>query len=281
MRLLIVLASGDLELLKFFERRKQGVVPRDLLAARYYADRKAEADTRTFAATHASSPTDLELFVQRASAKADAVMVLHDEAAARLVGGLQHAALLSSFAISEARGNPENVLQREIARGLRHLAALGSHMARGDAQKILLLPLRNFHAQELAGLEQLVLDHAAGSRFPEDLEQALARFRANRQRPKPAKRRRSKFLVDDRSRFFEYGLERHARVATTGGQHGIPCALNSLFRFGLRYDDERHFNVSAEEEGSPFEGEIDDCHECRAHVKRKTHLNLFPNGYYE
>jgi hypothetical protein len=281
MKLLIVLVSGDPHLRKFLERRKQGVVPAGALGGGYLAGRKPVVDTRTYAVGPTSSPRDLELFVQRACADAEGFFVLYEAGAVRLVEGLKQAALLSPFDPAEAQRNPENLLQREIARGLRNLSLLGTHMGKGDEQKILLLPLRNFHAQELVVLQGLVHDHARLITFADQLEKALAEFRRTRQRPKPAKRRRGKFLVDDRERFFEYGLERHARVSTDPKTHRLSCALNSRFRFGLRYDDERHFNVSFEGENDAFEGEIDNCHEDRVHLKRKKHLNLFPNGYYE
>lgn len=278
MRLLIVLVSEDPDLRRLFERRKQGVL-RDALASRYYALRAASADTRTYP-VETGVAADLEKFVRGASVEAQAILVLHDEAGEGLVEGLRTAALISPFHAAEARDNPENLLQREIAKGLRNLAALGGHLGRSDDQKILLLPLRNFHAPELTELERLVLAHAATATFIEGLDRSLAEIRRLRQRPKPAGRNRGKYLVDDRERHFQYGFEKHARVETAGGGHAIPCDLNSRFRFGHRYDDERHYNVSARDKDEPFEGEILNCHDDPKHLKRKTHLNLFPNGYY-
>ncbi len=278
MRLLIVLVSGDEAVRAFFDRRKQGVVPRDAVQ---WDGSQPDIDIKVY--RHEAGPRSKTLadFVQSAALHTEVILILHDEWGAARVESIGHAAFLTPFSAEEAHASPENVLQRTIARALRNLRALRSSFAAHDRQKIILLPLKNFHAADLTALEALVRGHHAVELFADELSQRLAAIRRERRRPKPGKRFKTTYLVDDRDRHFDYGLERHARVAVTGEGHSVTCALNSMFRFGLRYDPERHYNVSFPGKDDAFEGDIENCHGTTKHEWRKSHLNMFPNGSYE
>jgi hypothetical protein len=278
MRLLIVLVSGDEAVRAFFDRRKQGVVPRDAVL---WGGSQPAIDIKIYRQQTGPGSKTLGDFLQDAALQAEGILILHDEWGAARVENFGHAALLIPFSAEEAHASPENVLQRTIARALRNLRALRSSFAAHDRQKILLLPLRNFYAADLTALEALVRGHHEVELFADELSQRLSAIRRERRRPKPGKRFKTTYLVDDRGRHFDYGLERHARVAVTGEGHSVTCALSSIFRFGLRYDPERHYNVSFPGKDEAFEGDIENCHGITKHEWRKSHLNLFPNGSYE
>ena len=99
-----------------------------------------------------------------------------------------------------------------------------------------------------------------------------------RQQPKKASSRPKKYLVDDAGKYFEYGFERHARVETVIPPHLIQCGLNSEYRFGRRFDRERHFNVSlGRDERLTFT--FADCHGGAQPRSEVSHANIFPNDF--
>lgn len=60
------------------------------------------------------------------------------------------------------------------------------------------------------------------------------------------------------------------------------CAIASLFRFGARIDDRRHYNVSQGEGNNTFiRGEYHNCHgETKVYNREPGHLNMFSNDHY-
>jgi hypothetical protein len=172
-----------------------------------------------------------------------------------------------------------NFFHRIIGKLLRVFGSLVSKFKNGDDRQLLSLPLRNFHAPELAEIARLCRDKCFDPNFNNDLDRQLSVLRMRR-RP----RRRSSFnimyTVDDRSRFFVYGKETHARLGT-GEPHKPYCELAGSFRFGQRIDALRHYNVSETEgDRTTIEGGFLDCHNTSHSVKGRTHLNMFSNDYF-
>jgi hypothetical protein len=110
-------------------------------------------------------------------------------------------------------------------------------------RKILLLPLRNFDASELDTLKSLFSPCVAVSGFQPQLEAALSELR-KRQRPKTQRSSQATYLVDDQWRHFVYGKERYAQIETACPPHVPYCELAGKSRFGARYDERRHYNIS-------------------------------------
>ena len=166
-----------------------------------------------------------------------------------------------------------------FARMLRAFGTVLDKFRRGDDGKLLTLPLRNFKAQELAEIARLCREVHSSGNFSDDVEKQLAGLRA-RVRPRRKSSYKTKYMVDDLERLFAYGPETHARFAT-GEPHKPSCEVAALFRFGVRLDESRHYNVSETEgDHTKIEGDFPDCHGEVHPVRGKTHLNMFANDYF-
>jgi hypothetical protein len=142
------------------------------------------------------------------------------------------------------------------------------------------LPLNNFQADELSWIRKLIVSSEGILEFNDLLEKNLVQLR-KRQSPKRRTTFKDTYFVDDRARYFSYGLERHAKVETFGPPHSPICEINSIFRFGWRFDRDRHFNVSVDSKGGAISGHFIDCHGTILSVKSRSHINMFPNGFFE
>jgi hypothetical protein len=144
--------------------------------------------------------------------------------------------------------------------------------------KLMLLPLRNFRAQELVKLRGLFHAGVASATFPKELGDRIADLR-KRQTPKKYSTYQTVYLRDDAGRYFSYGMERHSQVESQVPPHSSECGLNSCFRFGMKYDETRHFNVSEERPREQISGEFRDCHGDLRTVPPQSHINMFPNDF--
>jgi hypothetical protein len=109
------------------------------------------------------------------------------------------------------------------------------------------------------------------------LDLILERFR-QRQRPKRGSTYRETYLVDNRLLHFNFGKERHSKADSSRPPHAANCVSNAAFRFGRRYETDRHFNVSLD--NAKIGGEFCDCHDVTVTVSPQTHLNMFPNDFF-
>ena len=279
MKIFVSLVTNDEALRRHFGLGKDAVVPKDSLARGYFRDRVPDLTVAAWIPEGEPSSADFERFLLSRARGSDACVVLLDAQWARVAERVQDTVFLVRFDRSEVDESLRNFFHRMTARGLRALIKLLARFDRGDDGKLLTLPLRNFHAVDLAELARLCREDALVTTFGEDLEAQLVALRS---RVRPRRRTASKrvYVVDDRRRFFHYGPERHARFAT-GTPHLPACELAGLYRFGCAIDDCRHYNVS-ETEGdvTTIEGRFEDCHGAGHDVGDVTHLNMFCNDYF-
>ena len=144
-------------------------------------------------------------------------------------------------------------------------------------QRLLLLPARNFIAHEIEELENLFSHCTGATDFGDRLDAILSKLR-RRQSPKRSTKYKELFIVDDEERHFSYGKERHAQNETACPPHHLLCLVTANFRFGIRYDSRRHYNVS--QEGDRISGVFTDCHGARTILPSRSHVNIFPNDFF-
>ncbi|WP_374346180.1 hypothetical protein [Phenylobacterium sp.] len=171
-----------------------------------------------------------------------------------------------------------NYLQRVVALVIRNYEALRIRFGSVKNLKILLLPLKNFEAEEIKHLQSACSSSLKIPRFPATLDLQLDAIRRLREHPKRKSSSDGRYFVDDRRRHFAYGHEDHSRCETAA-PHDYLCLLRRDFRFGLRIEHpHRHFNVSYDKrsiKGSDFKN----CHGANEQAKRASHVNMFPGGY--
>ena len=165
-----------------------------------------------------------------------------------------------------------------LSRSMRAFTILAQRFDDEKYRKLLILPLRNFSAPEIAELHGLFGDGVTpDGEFNNSLDQILGRLR-ERQKPKTLTLSRKHYIVDAKGRFFEYGKEIHCQIETAVPPHDYLCGVTGVFRFGKRYEPARHFNVSLE--GSQIDGTFRDCHGTSHHTESRSHLNMFPNDFF-
>jgi hypothetical protein len=279
MRVFIGLVTGDEALRRHFGSGKDAIVPKDAVNRGYFRDREPVIAVAAWKPEFAPSQADFERYLLGRTRNADACVLLVDSGWTEIVANARTPAFTIVFDPAEVAGNAKNFFHKILAKGFRTFGQLLAKFDRGDDAQLLVLPLRNFAAPELAELARLCKEEYISPTFDEDVERELASLR-RRVRPRRRTSYKTIYAVDDLARFFSYGKERHARFAT-GAPHKPYCELAGIFRFGRRVDDLRHFNVSETEgDQTKIEGDFRDCHAVVHPVKARTHLNMFCNDYF-
>ena len=279
MKLLLCVVTPDERLRRHFGRGKQGIIPAESLKRGPLADRAPNAICVAWTPVAPFSPRDLERFLLNQARNCDACLLFVDIAWAHFAFDIGNAAYVALFQSDPAIENPRNFFFGLSARLLRNFGQVLAKSKRGDDGKLLSLPLRNFQANELSEIARLCREEGLSGTLSNDVERQLA-FLRTRVRPRRKSTYKTTYLVDDASRFFVYGKERHAQFAT-GNPHLPACELAGLFRFGVRLDERRHYNVSESEgDNTKIEGYFPDCHGAVHPVSDKSHLNIFPNDYF-
>lgn len=171
----------------------------------------------------------------------------------------------------------DNYFRRLLARALKNFRFYGARFLEARHQKILLLPFENFIAGELTGLRNTFWNDSLSNDFSNTLARHLGALR-ERQIPKRQSSYNRTYLKDNVENYFEYGHEQHGLAGTGIPPHRVACEMNSIFRFGIRYNNRRHFNVSKERQS--VSGLFTDCHEVKRYTSSCTHVNMFPNGFH-
>lgn len=170
-----------------------------------------------------------------------------------------------------------NHMRQVTARILKVFMSYAGKFNDAAFQRLLLLPARNFIAHEIEELENLFSRCTGATDFGERLDAILTNLR-RRQSPKKSTKYKELFIVDDEGRNFSYGKERHAQNETACPPHHLLCLVTANFRFGIRYDSRRHYNVS--QEGDRIAGVFTDCHGARSLLPSRSHVNVFPNDFF-
>ncbi|KQY20069.1 hypothetical protein [Rhizobium sp. Root482] len=143
-------------------------------------------------------------------------------------------------------------------------------------RKMLLLPLRNFIAAELNTLDEIFSAGVPAKGLPLALSNFFGQLR-KRQTPMTVSTSPKTYFVDDKDRYFAYGPEHHAKPDTKNPPHGNSCLFGANFRFGKRYEVDKHYNVSLA--SGKMSGEFPGCHVGGATVSKRDYINMFPNDF--
>jgi hypothetical protein len=174
--------------------------------------------------------------------------------------------------------NYKNYFAGKLSRLLRNLTNFVAIIGAGDNEQVMLLPFRNFNAQQLRDLRDVCRNETLSPEFANRVTRLVEALK-NRRRPHRKSNDPRPHYVDDDEKLFQYGLERHAQPAT-GTPHTQVCTLTGNFRFGKRIVTNRHYNVTKESrQGTQIAGEFADCHDEVHLVAPTTHLNMFSNDY--
>lgn len=279
MRFFICLVTPDQKLRRHFGRGKNGVIPPEALARGPLANANPQLTIVSWEPSAPISKLELERFLLQGSREHDACLLIVDNTWQDHVNEVRNATFVVPFEAAAATANPQNFFFGILGRTFRNFAQLIAKFSRYDDSKLLALPLRNFRADELTEIARLCNEEPLSSDLSNNVESCLAQLRA-RVRPRRKSAYKTKYAVDDAARFFVFGEERHAQFST-GDPHGPSCEMAGLFRFGIRLDHERHYNVSETEgDRTKIKGDFKNCHDEILSVKNKTHLNMFANDYF-
>lgn len=277
MRLNIVIATPDQNLRNFAGIRKEKLVPDGVHANSYLRRPECQFRINALKIDNNSKIEDVTANFLELSPTSDGFILLIDDAFSHLADGVRDAVFVVPFQGSYPGKITQNRIGAILAPTLRHYAHLGQRLGDGKFRKILLLPLEIFVAVELKKLRNLLTRDNIKPGFGERLDTLLSCFR-DRQVPKNRATYPDKFIRDDRPLFFHYGYKEHSFVEKHP-PHTPTCVLNSDFRFGCRYNGRRHFNVSEEHSDHKVSGDFLSCHGQRVTVSKRTHVNVFPNGF--
>ena len=279
MKLCICLVSPEEALRRFFGRGKDSVVPADALKRGVYADRSPQITTVAWESANVPTSKDLERLLLSRGRKAGACVIFIDERLAALTNDVQNATFVVPFDSNGAVDNPQNFFHHLLARALRNIGQLYFKFQNSDDSQLLALPLRNFQSDYLAEIARLCRDETGSNGLSDNIERQLVDLRKC-VRPRRRSDYKTKYAVDNKSRFFVYGKERHAQF-DTGEPHTPACEMAGLFRFGIRLDERRHYNMSETEgDRTNIEGDFPDCHGAIQTVPSRSHLNIFANDFF-
>lgn len=172
-------------------------------------------------------------------------------------------------------------IEAAISRTLKNLLLIHEFTKDEKMLEVLLLPKRNFIAEDLNDL--CLLAKTAGT--SDDLiAQVTAKIALLRRRKRPRRRAvvdtKKKYIVDNDQKLFEYGYENHSKYET-GAPHTKSCILAARYRLGAKIPFEyRHYNMTKERGSETWiTGEFPDCHHAQKRVDH-SHVNVFTNDYH-
>jgi len=279
MRLFLCLVTPDEALRRFFGRGKDAVLPSDALKRGACARLAPQPTTVAWVPKGAPSLADMERFLLHRTRGAQTCVLLVDRTWEHLVAEIRDATFIMPFDPPGADVNPQNFFHRLLARTLRNFVQVFTKFQKGDEAKLLALPLHNFRSDELREIARLCREEPESGTLSEDIEKHLVVLRKS-VRPRRRSSFNTTYAVDDAKRFFAYGHERHAQF-DTGAPHRPSCEVAGLFRFGVRLDERRHYNVSKSEgDRTHISGDFPDCHGTVHRVADRSHLNMFSNDFF-
>lgn len=147
-------------------------------------------------------------------------------------------------------------------------------------RKALLLPLKNFVDEKASDSWERITKKINDRTFEFALElERLIKHLRTLEFPKKRGSYNDRYFVDARGYHFSYGHEIHAKQEIEGGAHNLHCLVSAKLRLGIPYSNERHYNVSLDNDGSLHSHKFLGCHGSGLTADNCKHLNMFPNDY--
>lgn len=278
MRIHLCLVSSDQGAKDLVERERSGLIPKSLRDHPRMRSVGASFSTSVYDPTVATKPLAQYLLAREND---EVIVLLLDTSLGDFAKDVECACFTTSVEFAtHPKSNYRNYLAGKLSRLLKNLRSLVDIMADSANEQVMLLPFRNFKAQQLRDLRDVCRNEALSPGFANMVTQLVDALK-NRRRPRRNSTDRRPHYVDDDGKLFQYGFERHARPAT-GAPHGPVCALTGNFRFGKRIANTRHYNVTKESgRGTQIGGAFPNCHDAVCLFDPRTHLNMFSNDYME
>jgi hypothetical protein len=276
MNINIVFLLSDVRLARYIGFQKSAVVPSEIRDAAYYRDKNLSA-----AAVVLDRQEEVEYQLDRyfsdILSSTEGLVVICDTTFHQAIGTFTKSFFFYFFNMQNCRSSYQNFLSPLCSKALRAFQAYSSRFDNEKYRRLLILPTANFRAEELTALVDIFARGVDQHEFGLKIDTYLGQIRA-RQKPKYSSGYNDVYLVDDYDRYFKYGPERHGFPDTACPPHNSECIANSQFRFGRRFDSGRHFNVSVEQ--GRISGSFADCHGNARTVQPTSHLNMFPNDFF-
>lgn len=209
----------------------------------------------------------------------EAVVILWDEDLGEIPDHYLTACFVVKVQFTEyPKTNYKNYFSGKLTKIIKTFASFIEIISDGSNEQVMLLPFRNFKAEQLASLKTVCAFQNNDPDFINTVNSLVVDLK-KRKRP----HRRSNYpdlhYFDDDEKMFSYGLEKHA-VLATGDPHSSRCVLMGNYRFGRKIPVDRHFNLSKEcGKGTQISGSFFGCHGEDVIMTSRTHINIFSNDY--
>lgn len=277
MRVAIILVSDDQSACELFDKEQQALIPRSLREL----ERIKSIGLDFFTNVYRPSKTKfcLEDHILHTAKNSEVVAILTDSRHAALTRSVTKACFVGHVEFNPDFSSYKNLIQATLTRLIKNLAHVCGHMQDAGSRYALLLPTRNFIAEEIERLQELFRSEALASEFITTIDCAISELN-DRRKPKRTVNYQDKYYVDDEQKFFSFGKESHSSVET-GHPHLPLCILEGNFRFGTRIENKKHYNVSRDlGDNGKISGDFISCHDTPRSVKDWSHLNMFSNDYF-
>jgi hypothetical protein len=275
-RIHICLVSSDQGANELVRRERHALIPKSLRDHQRITKIGIEFSVSVYDPATAGRPLAQYLLAAKEN---QVIVLLLDTALGDFANSVSCACFVADVEFtSHPKTNYKNYFAGKLSRLLKNLATFLTIIGDGANEQVMLLPFRNFDAQQLRDLREVCRNEALSLEFANKVA-SLVEALKNRRRPHRKANYPTLYYADDDERLFEYGLERHAQLAT-GFPHSPVCALTGNFRFGRRIATNRHYNVTKEfGRGTQISGEFVNCHDKAYAVVTTSHLNIFSNDY--
>ena len=284
MKILIVLVSRERSLTDTANVRQESLIPSSARAK--LRSQNVDAKVVGYSPLNENSVSDPHLdfskFIIEKSVSYQGIACFVDHEDYDLIGNDRYGLFVGYFERMRALQNPFNTLSAVVGRGVENFAFLLSKFQSGGNFSAFILPYHTFSCDCLSGLGTNFRDLSLDARMKREIDAFVAMANARR-RPKEKGGWRSREIafVDDREHYFCLGHEHHAE-AETGGDHEVSCSVEKLLRFGVKFPQHLHFNVTAKKPGKMISGLFRTCHgNSETRFGPSTHLNVFPNNFVE
>jgi hypothetical protein len=281
MKVLVCVVSSQENIIESVGRQRDRLIPQELFKNKKGPDYPMNFKVSLFDPT--TSKIGFEKFLLHASKGMEAVILLVESRHSNLIASVANAVFATTFDTQDERvENFKNFFGNYFSPLFRHFFfAVKSLMSDAVNEQAMMLPLRNFEADELRELARLSREESIAGNFVRDFEAAVANV-MKRRLPRKRSNRKTKYFIDDKDMHFVYGHEIHARF-DTGDPHVAACVFNGNFRFGRSIDTSRHYNASfGYGDDTNIAGDFPDCHGALKKVTKsegRTHVNMFANDF--
>ena len=274
MKAKILIITGNTHAAGFINARKESLIPLE-----YRIEPAAGVfSVQSLLCSRDKAEEGLAREMGRVAASVDSLIAIWDVAAYKYLSRFCPSAFNMKVTIGNHSQISGNYFQAMLAKAIREFITLKKFLMDAKNMKCLLLPVDNFDAEELRELIPVGKGERSGN-VRVNLEEFMAQMR-ERITPKKFSKLKQTYIRDDNGNFFEYANERHSKSETSIPPHNQFCMLNGQIRFGVKFDRDRHYNVTTSSPRVMSGCTFVNCHGERILCRNTTHINMFPNCFF-